>query len=75
MNNIGKNLRMYRQNENLSQAKLAKMSGLSTYGYRSIETGQADPKVNTLLKICNALGVKIQDVCAPVRDLKKVKWN
>jgi len=72
---IGKNLLKYRKDEGLSQAKLAKESGISTTAYRAIETGKAMPRVNTLLAICNVLGVKIQDVCSPVRKLENVKWN
>ena len=72
---IGKNLLMYRKTKRLTQDEVAKQSGISRVAYRNIETGQADPKVNTLLSICNVLGVKIQDVCTPTRTLKRVKWN
>jgi len=71
---IGKNLRMYRKAKGLTQGEVAQQAGISRTAYRNIETGKADPKVDTLISICNALGVKIQDVCTPARTLR-VRWN
>ena len=72
---IGKNLRMHRKDKGLTQGEVAQQAGISRTAYRNIETGKADPKVDTLISICNVLGVKMQDVCTPARTLKQVKWN
>ena len=72
---IGKNLHIYRQAKKLTQDRLAKEAGISRTAYRNIETSASMPTVNTLINICNALGVQFQDVLKPARELRKIKWN
>jgi len=59
---IGERVRDLRLQKNLSQAKLAKLSGVSTTALRVIERGKSNPLVETLVKLAEALGVDAIDV-------------
>jgi Zn-dependent peptidase ImmA (M78 family)/transcriptional regulator with XRE-family HTH domain len=72
---LSQNLRRLRDAKKLSQAELAERAELSRVAYGSIESGTAQPKVETLLRIAKALGVKVQDLVAPTRTLKAVRFR
>lgn len=72
---IGANLRRIREAKGKSQAELAELAGISRVAYRNIENGQSTPKVSTLQSIAEGAGVKLQDLFAPVRTLKKVRFR
>lgn len=55
--NIGKHLKIIRQNKNLTLDETAKLTGISKPMLGQIERGQSSPTVNTLWKI--ATGLKI----------------
>lgn len=74
---LGLNLQKLRLQRGLSQEKLAHMAGISAYTYQKFEKGESkpgtpmNPRLNTLLALCQVLGVEIQDVlpsCNPVID-------
>lgn len=48
--------------QGISQNALAKAAGISNSTMSSLMTGKTSPYVHTLLKICNALGVRLEDV-------------
>lgn len=50
-------------------------AGLSLAAYRKIEAGVSVPRVSTLQSLAEALGVGIQDLVAPVRELKAVRFR
>ena len=72
---VSHNLRRFRDAQGLSQADLAERAKLSRVAYGNIESGTAVPKVETLLRISDVLGVKLQDLIAPVRTLKTVRFR
>ena len=72
---IGKNLRLLRNAKGLSQAQTAELAGISRLSYRNIENGKSIPKVSTLQNIASRLGVKIQDLLAPVNTLTKARFR
>ena len=51
------NLRAYRLETGLSQAKLAKLAGITEAGYQKLEYGHYKPRHTTAQKIATALGV------------------
>ena len=69
------NLRRYRTAKRLSQKALAEKAGLSRIGYRDIETGKAIPRLDSLQRISEALGVVVPDLLVPVRDLTHVRFR
>lgn len=72
---ISINLRRLREVKGLTQAQLADKAGISRLGYANIENGRAEPKVSTLRRIADALGVRLQDLVAPVPTLRSVRFR
>jgi y4mF family transcriptional regulator len=56
---ISKTLRERRRELGVSQADLARLSGLSLHGLSDIETGKGNPTMETLLKVLQVLGLQI----------------
>jgi Zn-dependent peptidase ImmA (M78 family)/transcriptional regulator with XRE-family HTH domain len=69
------NLRRLRDAKKLSQAELAERASLSRVAYGAIESGAAKPRVQTLLRIAQALDVPLKELMAPVRVLKAVHFR
>lgn len=62
-NSIGKNIRNFRQEKGISQDRLSKLADLSLNTIVNIESGgNPNPTIETLNKIANALGVKVDDL-------------
>ena len=55
-------LKETRTNQNLSQAQLAQMVGVSRNTISSIETGQFNPTAKLALVLCIALDIKFEDL-------------
>lgn len=55
-------LKQLREEKKLSQEEMAELTGLSKNGYRNIECGESHPKAESLYKIAQILGVKIDDL-------------
>jgi y4mF family transcriptional regulator len=56
---ISKTLRERRRELGVTQADLARLSGLSLHGLSDIETGKGNPTMETLLKVLQVLGLQI----------------
>ncbi|MBI2392843.1 MAG: ImmA/IrrE family metallo-endopeptidase [Deltaproteobacteria bacterium] len=69
------NLRRIRSAKNLSQAQVADAAGLSRVGYRNVESGASAPRVDTLMRVAEALGVRLDQLLAPVRTLTAVRFR
>jgi Zn-dependent peptidase ImmA (M78 family)/DNA-binding XRE family transcriptional regulator len=69
------NLRRTRIARGFSQAELATQAGLSRVAYRNIETGTAQPRMDTLIRLAAALDMKFHELLAPVRTLKNVRFR
>jgi len=62
---VSANLRLLRDDNTLSQQKVAELAGISRAAYIAIENGESVPKVSTLQNIAQAMNVKIQDLFVP----------
>lgn len=63
LSTIAKNIKKYRDELGISQDKLSKMADVTLHTIAKIETGSTpDPRVETLRKIANALGVSVDDL-------------
>lgn len=69
------NLRRIRSAKGLSQVEVADAAGLSRVGYRNIESGASAPRVDSLMRIAEALGVRLEELLAPVRTLTAVRFR
>ena len=59
---IGMNIRRIREDKNISQQDLAAVCNFEKSNMSRIEAGRTNLTVGTLLKICEALQVKLVDV-------------
>jgi len=59
---IGKNIRKIRNEKNISQQDLAAVCNFEKSNMSRIESGKTNLTIGTLLKICEALHVKLSDV-------------
>ena len=55
-------LREIRKSKGLSQEKLSALSRVNRVSISKYETGRTRPRIDSLEKICTALGVKVSDV-------------
>ncbi len=72
---IGHNLRRLRDAAKLTQAQVAERAQLSRVAYGNIESGSAQPRVETLIRIAEVFGVKLQDLLNPSRPLQAVRFR
>ncbi len=59
---IGNKLLAIRKKNGFTQAEIAEAAGLSDRTYADIERGTVNMRIETLLKICNALHITPDDV-------------
>lgn len=64
-------IKIIRKVQKISQDQLAKKSGISRATINRIENGEHIPNIDTICKLCKALGVKL----AIVFDLEEITNN
>jgi y4mF family transcriptional regulator len=57
---IGDIIQSRRKARKIAQEQLADIAGISARTLRDIEKGIANPELETLIKICNVLGMEIK---------------
>ncbi len=62
LHHIGNNLYNARKSAGLTQAELAEKAELSDRTYADIERGSVTMRIDSLLKICNALRISPNDI-------------
>jgi transcriptional regulator with XRE-family HTH domain len=69
---LGLRLLSARTERGLSQERLAHLAGISSYTYQKFEKGESrpgapmNPRLTTLLSLCEVLEMKIEDLLPPV---------
>lgn len=58
-NNISNNIRLLRTKNRISQDKLSELAGINQQQISFIENGKACPKLETVIKIAEALNVTV----------------
>lgn len=72
---LGANLRRLRTLRKLAQGELAEAAGLSREGYRRMEEGLVEPRVDSLTRIAAVLGVRPEELLLPVKQLRAVRFR
>jgi transcriptional regulator with XRE-family HTH domain len=68
---IAKNVKELRQSRNLTQAQLAKVSGIPRPTWANLESGNANPTVAIMLKVAGAFQVPLEElISAPRANVK-----
>jgi transcriptional regulator with XRE-family HTH domain len=62
MTDFATHLRRLREARGMSQYRVAKLSGMSKEGVSRLEEPNADPKLSTLVKLAEALGLIPQEL-------------
>lgn len=57
---FGKIIQARRKSRDIIQAELADIAGISPRTLRDIEKGITNPELETLIRICNVLGMEIK---------------
>lgn len=57
---FGKIIQTRRKSRKIAQAELGEIAGVSPRTLRDIEKGIANPELETLIRICNVLGMEIR---------------
>lgn len=58
----GKGIRMLREHRGITQKQLSELTGINQGNISSMEKGRITGNINTIQKIADQLGVKIQDI-------------
>ena len=72
---VARNIRRLRAVKGLNQGELAAKAGISRNAFRAIETGEAEPRVDNLQNIANALDVSLMDIFREVPELKTLRFR
>ena len=59
---IGENIRIARENEDLSQGQLAKLCGLNPSSVSFFEAGKRTPAARTIVKLAEAMNVSTDEL-------------
>lgn len=66
--NIAKNMKQLREARNFSQEQLAKLSGIPRPTWSNLESGDANPTVQVLLRVAMALQVSLDELVGSPRE-------
>ncbi|MEU1410100.1 helix-turn-helix transcriptional regulator [Streptomyces sp. NPDC093228] len=59
---VGERIRYVREHHNLTQLEVCSRSGVDVASYSRIEQGHASPKLDTLIRIADAIGVDLAEL-------------
>jgi transcriptional regulator with XRE-family HTH domain len=62
------NIRHLREVRGLSQAQIAQLAGIPRATWTHLESGAANPTLNVLVKVANALQVRLEELLSPARS-------
>jgi transcriptional regulator with XRE-family HTH domain len=65
--NLGNNIRQLRESRGLSQAQIAKLAGIPRPTWTNLESGAANPTLSVLVKVANALQIRLEELIGPPR--------
>lgn len=68
---IAQNVKQLRQNQNLTQEQLARLSGVPRPTWSNLESGTANPTVSVLAKVAAALQVPVEELISPPKAVAK----
>jgi transcriptional regulator with XRE-family HTH domain len=68
---VGRNVLRIRKNKNITQERLAELSGFSQQYISGLEKGQRNPTVVTIYELSQALGVNYIEILKPDIQAKR----
>jgi transcriptional regulator with XRE-family HTH domain len=70
---LAKRIRQARLEKTLSVEELAVRSGISSKTVRTLEKGEANPRLTTLCQIAAALGLSVRNLCKPYASYRPMR--
>lgn len=70
--NLGRNIRTLREARGLTQAQIAKIAGIPRPTWANLESGAANPTLSVLVKVANALTVRLEELIGPPKALARL---
>ncbi|MCX3264797.1 helix-turn-helix domain-containing protein [Pedobacter agri] len=67
------NLKWFRENENLTQCKLAELVGSNQKNITAYEAGRATPKPEMLIKMADVFGIKVDELIRDVNSKMSIR--
>jgi XRE family transcriptional regulator, regulator of sulfur utilization len=65
--NLGNNIRGLREARGLTQQQMARLAGVPRPTWANLESGTANPTLAVLIKVANALHVRLEELIGPPR--------
>jgi len=65
---LADNIKALRETRGLSQQQIAKAAGIPRATWTNLESGGANPTLTVLIKVANALQVRLEELLAPPRQ-------
>lgn len=65
---VGKNLKKYRKEKNLTQERLASRAGYHRTYISALERGRVNPTLRTLTNLSDGLGIQIQELFDDIKQ-------
>ena len=72
---ISKNARRIRHERGLTQSQVAQEASISLLAYSRFESCKSSPRMDTVYKIAGAIGVGVQELLSPVKELASVRFR
>ena len=69
--NLGRNIRKLREARGLTQQQMAKASGVPRPTWANLESGTANPTLAVLVKVANALQIRVEELIGPPKASAK----
>lgn len=70
--NLGANIRQLREARGLTQQQMAKLSGVPRPTWANLESGAANPTLAVLIKVAQALQVRVEELIGPPKAAAKL---
>src|SRR5215212_5328541 len=65
--NLGRNIQQLREARGLTQQKISAVAGIPRATWANLESGAANPTLNVLVKVAQALQVRLEELIEPPR--------
>ena len=70
--NLGRNIQMLREARGHTQQQIARVAGVPRATWANLESGQANPTLAVLIKVAQALQVRLEELIEPPRRLGRL---
>ena len=69
--NLGHNIRSLRETRGVTQQQISKAAGIPRPTWANLESGAANPTLSVLIKVANALQVRVEELIGPPKAAVK----